>query len=73
MAALTNGKQPRDAHVVETALAHWKEWWPGDCALVLTGEEMLFQCTACGAKYSDVEGYNYCPRCGTKVDGGAEL
>ena len=49
--------------------AKWGEWWPGDCALIMTGEEMLYQCSACTAKYSDIEGKRYCPHCGAKMDG----
>lgn len=48
--------------------AQWNEWWPGDCALIMTGEEMLYQCSACTAKYSDIEGYRYCPNCGAMMD-----
>lgn len=48
--------------------AHWDEWWPGDCALIMTGEEKLYQCSACTAKYSDVENFRYCPHCGAFMD-----
>ena len=48
--------------------AHWEEWWPGDCALIMTGEEMLYRCSACDAKYPDVEGFKYCPHCAAKMD-----
>ena len=48
--------------------AHWKEWWPGDCALIMTGEEMLYRCSACDAKYPDVEGFKFCPHCAAKMD-----
>ena len=48
--------------------AKWEEWWPGDCALIMTGEEMLYQCSACTAKYSDIEGKRYCPHCGAFMD-----
>lgn len=50
----------------------WKEWWPGSCALILTGEEMLWQCSECGTKYSDAESMHYCPNCGAKMRGGCE-
>jgi len=56
---------------VEVVHAHWVEWWPGDCALIMTGEEMLHQCSSCSAKYSDVEGFRYCPHCGAFMDGGS--
>lgn len=52
-----------------TVHAHWDEWWPGDCALIMTGEEMLYQCSACTAKFSDVEGFQYCPHCGALMEG----
>lgn len=46
----------------------WLEWFPGDCALIMTGEEMLYRCSSCDAKYSDAEEYKYCPCCGAKMD-----
>ena len=46
----------------------WKEWWPGSCALIMTGEEVLYRCTRCDAKYADTS--NFCPNCGAKMDGG---
>lgn len=46
----------------------WEEWWPSSCAMILTGEEKLFCCSACTAKYHDVEGYNYCPFCGKPME-----
>lgn len=52
----------------EVIHGHWDEWWPGDCALIMTGEEMLYQCSACTAKYSDIEGKRYCPNCGAFMD-----
>ena len=53
---------------VEVVHGRWEEWWPG-IALIMTGEEMLYRCSACDAKYPDVEGYKYCPHCGAKMDG----
>lgn len=47
----------------------WKEWWPGSCALIFTGEEMLWQCSECDTKYADIEGMHYCPNCGAKMRG----
>ena len=58
--------KPADA--VEVVHGLWKEWWPG-ISLIMTGEEMLYRCSACDAKYPDVEGYRYCPNCGAKMDG----
>ena len=46
----------------------WLEWFPGDCALIMTGEEMLYRCSSCDAKYSDAEGYKYCPNCGAVME-----
>lgn len=46
---------------------HWEEWWPG-IAVIMTGEEMLYRCSACDAKYPEVEGYNFCPHCGAIMD-----
>lgn len=48
--------------------AHWEEWWPGDCALIMTGEEMLYRCTHCDAKFSEIENKRYCPWCGAFMD-----
>ena len=50
----------------------WLEWFSGDCALIMTGEEMLYRCSSCDAKYSDAEGYKYCPNCGAIMDGGED-
>lgn len=56
---------------VEVVHGRWEEWWPG-ISLIMTGEEMLYRCSACDAKYPDVEGYRYCPNCGAKMDGGVD-
>ena len=56
----------------DSRIAHWDEWWPGECSLIMTGEEMLYQCSACTAKFSDVEEFRYCPHCGAFMDGGAD-
>ena len=45
----------------------WEDWWPG-IGLIMTGEEMLYRCSVCDAKYSTVEN-KYCPNCGAKMDG----
>lgn len=59
-------KEPA-ADVVEVRHGIWKEWWPG-IAEIMTGEEMLYRCSACDAKYADIDGYKYCPYCGAKMD-----
>lgn len=52
-------------------MAEWVEFLPGDCALIMTGEEMLYRCSECDAKYADVEGYTDCPHLsGTARAGG---
>ena len=56
------------ADVAPVRHGYWMEWFPGDCALIMTGEEMLYRCSCCDVKYSDVEGYKYCPNCGAKMD-----
>lgn len=43
----------------------WKEWWSGDCALIMTGEEMLWMCSECTAKFSGRSAY--CPNCGAEM------
>lgn len=56
------------ADVAPVRHGDWMEWFPGDCALIMTGEEMLYRCSCCDVKYSDAEGYKYCPNCGAKMD-----
>ena len=56
------------ADVAPVRHGRWVEWLPGDCALIMTGEEMLYRCSSCDAKYSAAEGYKYCPNCGAKMD-----
>lgn len=46
----------------------WVEWWP-PAHMILTGEEKLYRCSSCDAKYAEVEGYKYCPYCGAEMDG----
>lgn len=59
-------KLPRvDAAPIEHA--KWEEWYPPK-HMILTGEEMLYRCSACTAKYPDVEGFNYCPFCGKPME-----
>lgn len=56
------------ADVATVRHGDWMEWFPGDCALIMTGEEMLYRCSCCDVKYSDAEGYKYCPNCGARMD-----
>lgn len=51
----------------EIKKAHWIEWYPPK-HMILTGEEMLYTCSACTAKYEDVSGFRYCPFCGALID-----
>lgn len=44
----------------------WEEWWPGDCSLIMTGEEMLWKCSNCTAKHTQKS--KYCPTCGAKMN-----
>lgn len=60
---------PDDIEVV--VHGRWEEWWPG-ISVIMTGEEMLYRCSACTAKYADIDGYDYCPNCGARMDGGEE-
>ncbi len=46
---------------------NWEEWWPG-IAEIMAGKEMLYRCSACDAKYADIDGYKYCPYCGAKMN-----
>ena len=55
------------ADVAPVRRGNWEEWWPG-IAEIMTGEEMLYRCSACDAKYADVDGYKYCPYCGAKMN-----
>ena len=57
------------ADVAPVRHGRWEDWWPG-IGLIMTGEEMLYRCSVCDAKYSTVESYKYCPNCGAKMDGG---
>ena len=68
-----------EKHIADYLISHdvtfgrhgrWEEWWPDIC-LIMTGEEMLYRCSACDAKYADIEGKNYCPNCGAEMDGEA--
>ena len=73
--AFENGRKVGDAEGYARGKAEagksgkWEEWSPSDITLILTGEEMLFGCSGCGAKYPDVEGYRYCPNCGARMEG----
>lgn len=55
------------ADVATVAHGRWVEWYPPK-HMILTGEEMLYRCSSCDAKYSDVEGFRFCPNCGAKMD-----
>ena len=59
----------RPEHLDYTVQKHgrWEEWWPG-ISLIMTGEEMLYRCSCCDAKYPDVEAYKFCPHCGAMMD-----
>ena len=60
-------KEAPTADVAEVVHGQWEEWWPPK-HMILTGEEMLYRCSACDAKYSDKENMRYCPNCGAKMD-----
>ena len=47
--------------------AHWKEWYPPK-EFILTGEERLYICSNCDAKYSNVENNRFCSWCGAQMD-----
>lgn len=51
---------------VAVVRGRWEEWWP-PAHTIMTGEEMLYRCSACDAKYANVEGFRYCPRCGANM------
>lgn len=55
------------ADVAPVRRGNWEEWWPG-IAEIMAGKEMLYRCSACGAKYADIDGYKYCPYCGAKMN-----
>ena len=65
------GQEQQETRMEFVKRGEWKEWRPGNCCLIMTGEEMLWMCSECGVKYSDKKGMNYCPNCGAKM-GGAE-
>ena len=54
--------------VVPVVHGEWVEWYPLK-HMIMTGEELLYCCSVCDAKYSDVEGYRHCPYCGARMDG----
>lgn len=58
-------------HLKDGRYGQWKEWYP-PAHMILTGEEKLYRCTICDAKYPDVEGYRYCPHCGQPMEGVVE-
>ena len=55
------------ADVAPVRRGNWEEWWPG-IAEIMAGKEMLYRCSACDAKYADIDGYKYCPYCGAKMN-----
>lgn len=55
-----------DEEAVPEMLGKWIEWWPGSCCLIMTGEEMLYECSECTAKFSEKS--QYCHFCGAKMD-----
>lgn len=52
----------------ETPKAYWKEWFPPK-HFIFTGEEKLFVCSNCFAKYEDITGFRFCPFCGSFMYG----
>ena len=65
-----NNQQAKNIESLDVAPvvhARWDEWWPPK-HMILTGEEMLYRCSSCTAKYADISGLNYCPFCGAKMD-----
>lgn len=59
-------------HLVERGVTvrergRWKERYP-PIEMILTGEERLFVCSVCTAKYSEIEGKRFCPWCGAKME-----
>ena len=54
------------ADVKPVVRGHWIEWRPGDCTLIMTGDEMLWMCSECESKH--VSKSRYCPNCGAKMD-----
>ena len=56
------------ADVAPVVHGRWEEWWPPK-HMILTGEEKLYRCSVCDAKYADKENMSYCPHCGARMDG----
>ena len=63
----TGGQVGKCEHFAEERRGRWEEWYPG-IALIMTGEEKLYRCSACDGKYPDMDGYRYCPNCGARMD-----
>lgn len=63
--AVADGCPTVDA--VEVMHGRWIKWYP-PTHMIMTGEEMIYRCSVCDAKYPDVEGYKYCPHCGSMMD-----
>ena len=66
-----DGIVPGCKHFKKERWGRWEEWWPPK-HMIFTGDEMLYRCTLCDAKYPDVEGYRCCPYCGARMDLGDE-
>lgn len=60
-----------NGYAVPVIHGQWEKWYPPK-HMILTGEEMLYRCSACTAKYADIGGYNYCPFCGAKMEIGTD-
>ena len=56
-----------NVELTEVKHGRWIEWYPQK-HMIMTGEEMIYRCSVCDAKYSDTEGYRYCPHCGACMD-----
>ena len=62
----TGGQVQKCDHLLEQKHGRWEEWWP-PAHMIMTGEEKLYRCTICDAKYSNVESYRHCPYCGNPI------
>ena len=60
-------ERPEPVEYAPVKHGRWEEWWPG-ISMIMTGEEMLYRCSCCDAKYPDVEAYRFCPYCGALMD-----
>lgn len=53
------------ADVRPVVRGNWEEWWPSELCLIFTGEEMLWMCSECAAKFSERK--NFCSNCGADM------